>query len=76
VKVPIKYRECVEEYRFPCNRFCPASVYDMQNESGKWKLQINFTNCVHCQTCDIKCPKDNITWTPPEGGGGPRYSSQ
>ncbi len=68
------YNECVETYRFPCNRFCPANVYEMLNESGKFRLQINFTNCVHCQTCDIKCPKDNILWTPPEGGGGPKYS--
>lgn len=68
------YSECVEEYRSPCNRFCPANVYEMLKESGKWRLQLNFTNCVHCQTCDIKCPKDNILWTPPEGGGGPHYS--
>ncbi|MFH1018888.1 MAG: electron transfer flavoprotein-ubiquinone oxidoreductase [Pseudomonadota bacterium] len=68
------YKECIEEYRFPCNRFCPAGVYEMLNEAGTWRFQINFTNCVHCQTCDIKCPKDNILWTPPEGGGGPRYA--
>jgi electron-transferring-flavoprotein dehydrogenase len=70
------YDACVTEYRYPCNRFCPASVYEMIEEGGKQKLQLNFTNCVHCQTCDIKCPKNNITWTPPEGGGGPRYSVQ
>jgi len=46
----------------------------MVKEEEKLKLQINFTNCVHCQTCDIKCPEDNILWTPPEGGGGPKYS--
>jgi electron-transferring-flavoprotein dehydrogenase len=76
LKVPDREKcvQCVEEYRYPCNRFCPAHVYEMLNENGKYRLQINFTNCVHCQTCDIKCPKDNITWTPPEGGGGPKYA--
>jgi electron-transferring-flavoprotein dehydrogenase len=70
------YETCVETWRFPCNRFCPANVYEMLHEKGSWRLQINFTNCVHCQTCDIKCPEDNILWTPPEGGGGPRYNIQ
>lgn len=67
---------CIERFRYPCNRFCPAQVYEMiKNESdGSMKLQVNFTNCVHCQTCDIKCPLDNIRWTPPEGGGGPNYT--
>lgn len=64
---------CVETYNAPCNRFCPAQVYDMQKQETGLHLQINFTNCVHCQTCDIKCPMDNITWTPPESGGGPQY---
>ncbi len=68
------YDKCHDTYREPCNRFCPAKVYETLNEGGKLRLQINFTNCVHCQTCDIKCPEDNILWTPPEGGGGPRYS--
>jgi electron-transferring-flavoprotein dehydrogenase len=66
--------ECVREYRAPCNRFCPAQVYEMVSGPSGQRLQVNFTNCVHCQTCDIKCPKDNILWTPPEGGGGPKYS--
>ncbi len=61
---------CIETYASPCNRFCPAQVYEMIDQ----KLKINFSNCVHCQTCDIKCPMDNIMWTPPESGGGPRYS--
>lgn len=67
---------CIEKYRYPCNRFCPAQVYEMirNEEDGSMKLQVNFTNCVHCQTCDIKCPLDNIRWTPPEGGGGPNYT--
>ncbi len=68
--------ECVEAYLYPCNRFCPAKVYEMlrEDETGKLCLRVNFTNCVHCQTCDIKCPLDNIRWTPPEGGQGPKYT--
>ena len=67
---------CVDTYRYPCNRFCPAKVYEMlrHQETGELRLQVNFTNCVHCQTCDIKCPLDNIRWTPPEGGQGPNYT--
>lgn len=68
------YTTCEETYRSPCNRFCPAGVYEMLRPQSGMKLQVNFTNCVHCQTCDIKCPEDNITWTPPEAGGGPRYN--
>ncbi|MCB0327427.1 MAG: electron transfer flavoprotein-ubiquinone oxidoreductase [Bdellovibrionales bacterium] len=67
------YTSCHEKYQYPCNRFCPAKVYEMQKEEENLKLQVNFSNCVHCQTCDIKCPEDNILWTPPEGGGGPQY---
>ncbi|UCH83627.1 MAG: electron transfer flavoprotein-ubiquinone oxidoreductase [Candidatus Latescibacterota bacterium] len=68
--------KCVDTYRYPCNRFCPAKVYEMlkDEDSGELRLQINFTNCVHCQTCDIKCPLNNIRWTPPEGGQGPNYT--
>jgi electron-transferring-flavoprotein dehydrogenase len=70
------YETCIEKYRYPCNRFCPAQVYEMirDEENGAFNLQVNFSNCVHCQTCDIKCPMDNIRWTPPEGGDGPSYS--
>jgi electron-transferring-flavoprotein dehydrogenase len=69
------YESCVEKYRYPCNRFCPASVYEMTEDetSGDLRLMVNFANCVHCQTCDINCPMDNIRWTPPEGGDGPDY---
>lgn len=67
---------CEPRYKSPCTHFCPAQVYEMipddQNVGAK-KLMINFTNCIHCKTCDIKCPMDNISWTPPEGGGGPQY---
>jgi electron-transferring-flavoprotein dehydrogenase len=69
------YDVCVSTYRYPCNRFCPANVYEMvTEEGGALRLQVNFANCVHCQTCDIKCPLDNIRWTPPEGGQGPNYT--
>jgi electron-transferring-flavoprotein dehydrogenase len=79
LKVPdtsICYDSCVGKFRYPCNRFCPAQVYEMvqDEESGSLRLQLNFSNCVHCQTCDIKCPMDNIRWTPPEGGDGPNYT--
>lgn len=67
------YDTCIETYRYPCNRFCPAQVYEMVEENNQPRLQVNFTNCVHCQTCDINCPEDNILWTPPEAGGGPQY---
>jgi len=69
------YETCVRKYKYPCNRFCPASVYEMvtDEDSGEMNLQVNFANCVHCQTCDINCPMDNIRWTPPEGGDGPNY---
>lgn len=70
------YDTCVAEWRYPCNRFCPAQVYEMvrEEDGGALRLQVNFANCVHCQTCDIKCPMDNIRWTPPEGGDGPNYT--
>ncbi|MCK4775563.1 MAG: electron transfer flavoprotein-ubiquinone oxidoreductase [Candidatus Krumholzibacteria bacterium] len=69
------YDTCVDKYRYPCNRFCPANVYEMEKDedSGNLRLQVSFANCVHCQTCDINCPMDNIRWTPPEGGDGPDY---
>jgi electron-transferring-flavoprotein dehydrogenase len=61
-------------YRGPEARYCPAGVYEFVGvEEGAPKLQINAQNCVHCKTCDIKDPSQNITWVPPEGGGGPNY---
>jgi electron-transferring-flavoprotein dehydrogenase len=65
---------CAEEYDNPCQRFCPAAVYEMvPKEGGGRKLQINASNCVHCKTCDIMDPYQVITWVPPEGGGGPEW---
>lgn len=68
--------KCREEYGNPCQHFCPASVYEMVPDpakAGALKLQINASNCVHCKTCDIADPYQIITWTTPEGGGGPNY---
>jgi electron-transferring-flavoprotein dehydrogenase len=64
---------CTREFGNPCERFCPAAVYEMTGEGADRKLQINFSNCVHCKTCDIMDPYQIINWTPPEGGGGPNY---
>jgi electron-transferring-flavoprotein dehydrogenase len=67
---------CVIEYGNPCQYFCPASVYEMEDAGdvpGAKQLRINASNCVHCKTCDIMDPYQIITWVPPEGGGGPNY---
>jgi electron-transferring-flavoprotein dehydrogenase len=62
-------------YGGPSARYCPAAVYEWVEEARDLRFVINAQNCVHCKTCDIKDPNGNITWVPPEGGGGPNYSN-
>ncbi len=65
---------CAEQYGNPCEKFCPAGVYEMVPDAqGIKQLKINAANCVHCKACDIKDPYGVITWVPPEGGSGPNY---
>jgi electron-transferring-flavoprotein dehydrogenase len=62
---------CTKEYGNPCQHFCPAAVYEWPE--GTDSVVINASNCVHCKTCDIADPYENIEWLVPEGGGGPKY---
>lgn len=64
---------CVREYGNPCQYYCPAAVYEIATDKSGIHLKINAANCVHCKACDIADPYGNITWVPPEGGGGPTY---
>jgi electron-transferring-flavoprotein dehydrogenase len=70
--VPVKIN--LATYAGPEARYCPAGVYEFVNKDGADQLVINAQNCVHCKTCDIKDPTQNIVWVTPEGGGGPNYA--
>jgi electron-transferring-flavoprotein dehydrogenase len=69
----ICHPRCTREYGNPCQFFCPAAVYEMAGNGADRRLQINFSNCVHCKTCDIMDPYEVINWVPPQGGDGPGY---
>jgi electron-transferring-flavoprotein dehydrogenase len=73
LKPDICHPRCTNEYGNPCQHFCPAAVYEMTGEGNSRRLQINFSNCVHCKTCDIMDPYEIINWVTPEGGDGPGY---
>ena len=72
-KIPISNN--YELFDSPEQRYCPAGVYEILHSNGVPVLNINSQNCIHCKTCDIKDPKQNINWITPEGGGGPNYTN-
>jgi electron-transferring-flavoprotein dehydrogenase len=68
---PERCKECILNFGAPCTRFCPAQVYEL--EEHEQRIRIQASNCLHCKTCQIKDPLQNIEWVTPEGGGGPAY---
>ena len=69
---PERCKQCIPTYGAPCTLFCPAQVYTLADDGAS--IRVDFSNCLHCKTCQIKDPLENIRWTFPEAGGGPRYS--
>jgi len=71
-----KCAECESRYGSPCLRFCPAEVYRRDEPVGgdPRAPRVDFSNCLHCKTCKVKCPYENVDWTFPQGGDGPRYT--